>query len=107
MAIATILELTDGTKYLKFKCPACGCHELIPFRAGSDYKGPVWKFNGNLESPTLQPSVRHYVPDDKGKIKETTCHYFLTSGNISYCNDSPHELSGQTVRIPELIEIEE
>ena len=102
MAISKIYELTDGTKYLIYRCPACNQLEYIPYQGGTEHKGPVWKFNGNLESPSLQPSVRHFVPDEKGRVKETICHYYLTNGHINYCTDSPHAFRGQTVPIPQL-----
>ena len=102
MVVAFILEISDGTKYLRFKCPACNEHEAIPFQAGTDYKGPVWKFNGNLEAPTLSPSVRHYMPDESGRVQKTLCHYHLVNGVIDYCTDSSHKLSGQKAALPEI-----
>lgn len=34
-------------------------------------------------------------------VKETLCHYFIRSGKIEFCGDSPHKLSGQTVDLPD------
>ena len=51
----------------------------------------AWAFNGNLESPTFSPSVKHSWPSGK------QCHYFINDGRIDFCGDSTHALAGQTV----------
>jgi len=73
-------------------CP--GCKEIHVITYKSDH-GPVWKWDGNIETPTCQPSIRLFVGD------KTICHYFLKAGNIEYCGDCEHELSGKTVPLPD------
>lgn len=81
----------DG--YYHHWCPGCKARHLIP-DWGDD--GKRWSFNGDFERPTFTPSVRLSAG---GK---TYCHYFITDGRIIYCDDSEHELKGQTVMLPDL-----
>lgn len=45
---------------LIYCCP-CGCGRLgaLHFRPGSVDGGASWEWNGNIEAPTLLPSVHH------------------------------------------------
>lgn len=73
---------------------------LHPYRVNGEAKGPKWSFNGDYESPTFSPSLL-VNPGDK----YSQCHLFVTNGQIQYCNDSFHQLSGKTipmVDIPDL-----
>jgi hypothetical protein len=83
-------------------CPGCGHMEryVVERRAGAA-PGPLWSWNGNVEKPSFSPSMRAFVPLEGG-VERTTCHYFVTEGQIAYCADSPHKLSGQTVPLPDL-----
>lgn len=74
-------------------CPGCLHMHVIPSR---------WQFDGNVEAPTFSPSVRLYTRDEPGNRLETMCHYFITSGHILFCEDSPHALRGQTVDLPDI-----
>lgn len=86
--------------YLEYRCPACGSHsvpimekEKIPYH---------WEWNGDLEKPTLSPSVKHYhngYPEEG--IPAFCCHYFIRNGNIEFCGDCTHDKSGQTLPLPE------
>jgi len=62
----------------------------------SDTKSPSWDFDGNLESPTLAPSI--LTSKGTGNI----CHSFLKAGIFQFLTDSTHTLSGQFVPIPDL-----
>lgn len=92
----------NGTRAgYRFYCPGCE-------RAHVYYVGPnQWEFNGNLEKPSFTPSLRNYHPayvdpDTGQKVPEKTlCHLFVTDGQIVYCGDCPHALSGQTVPLPD------
>ena len=90
-------------------CPACKeMHDLAIEGCG----GPTWTYNGNPDQPTFWPSVAHRqnwrfdpkkgkdVPSDDHLV----CHYFITNGQIQYCDDCPHELCGQTVPMPDIPE---
>lgn len=80
----------DGRKSLRFGCPACECSHVVPVGPGG------WKWNGDLDLPTLHPSVKCLCPGGPVEV----CHSFVRAGRIAYCGDSTHALAGQTVDLP-------
>jgi hypothetical protein len=89
-------------------CPGCNEVHILP---------DSWKFDGNLESPTFQPSFKHelvrrefkdgrwtgeWLRDAQGNTIAAVCHYTLTSGMIQFHPDSLHALAGQNVSLPKL-----
>lgn len=90
---------------LMFCCPGCastrdgysGLH-MLPVTGDISLR-PTWTWDGNLERPTLQPSILTRFNWDG---KEIICHSFLTAGEFSFLGNSTHPLSGQTVPIPDL-----
>lgn len=89
---------------LMFVCPGCalawinggrssGLH-MLP--VNSPQKDPSWDWDGNLEKPTLSPSIL------TGKGTDRICHSFLRAGVFEFLTDSTHSLSGQSVPIPDL-----
>jgi Family of unknown function (DUF6527) len=98
----------DGTpadQRLLFMCP--GCRSLhAPRIAGVN----PWTWNGDLERPTLSPSVLVTWPvmrESKEQDEQRRCHSFVNDGRISFLGDCTHDLAGQTVDLPELAEQEE
>lgn len=89
-------------------CPGCKAPHGIYIEQPSPSTGAKWTFNGNLEAPTFNPSILCFTTagewvGDKWVAegpRKTLCHYFIRAGLIEYCVDSPHELSGQTVPLP-------
>lgn len=87
---------------LMFVCPGCetlddhgtGLH-MLP--VNSPQKSPSWDFDGNLEAPTLSPSILSYKDDPKRR-----CHSFLVAGVFEFLSDCGHSLVGQKVPIPDL-----
>jgi len=82
-------------------CP--GCQERHPIHVrhpDSNTKvTALWDWDGNVDQPTFNPSVRVYNRDGS-----TQCHYFIRQGNIQFCGDSDHHLAGKTVTLPGLPE---
>lgn len=89
-------------------CPGCQEMHILP---------DSWNFNGNLEFPTFTPSFKHtghqivvveghwtgeWVRDANGNTIPSCCHYILTNGQLNYCGDCTHSLSGQSIPLPEL-----
>jgi hypothetical protein len=66
---------------------------MLPVNCG-DIKTPSWDWNGDLERPTLSPSIL-----TQGY---TVCHSFLRDGVFEFLTDSTHSLAGQSVPIPDL-----
>jgi len=91
-------------------CPGCERLHVIMTHSDPKFPGPVWSFDGNVEAPTFNPSVRiTYNGSDAGQVRPSgsrapaaCCHYFLHGGKLQFCGDSTHELAGQTVPLPEL-----
>lgn len=91
-------------------CPGCKAPHGIYVEQPSPSTGARWTFDGNLELPSFGPSILCFTtdgdwgPDGKwveGPNRRTLCHYFIIGGQIQFCGDSPHQLSGQTVPLPD------
>jgi len=93
--IRTIKSYEPGVKYYMFFCPGC--------RSAHQFKTPMWKFNGDIEKPTINPSIlvhgnKDYKELSKGRYG-LRCHSFVTDGKIRFLNDCDHHLRGQTVEL--------
>lgn len=94
-----------GVQYdcLAFICPGCetqspnstGLH-MLP--VNTTLKEPAWAWDGNLELPTISPSIL------TGRDSKFVCHSFLKEGVFQFLTDSTHSLSGQSVLMPDLPE---
>lgn len=101
-----IVKIIDhGVEYdeLAFVCP--GCEQLLDLGHGlhmlpvnTDKKTPSWTWDGNLEMPTLSPSILSRYNDQE------VCHSFLRNGVFEFLPDCTHRLAGQQVPMPELYE---
>ena len=83
---------------LQIRCPGCGEIKSLPLG------GPEgWTFNGDLDRPTLSPSVlvEAAVTTD-GKVLQPRCHSFIRDGRIEFLSDCTHALVGQVVDLPPL-----
>ena len=95
-----------GTRYeaLMFCCPGCAVmHEhssgLHMLAVNSVVKSPSWDWDGDLDAPTLSPSILTRSPRPAG---ERVCHSFLRAGVFEFLADCTHPLAGQHVPIPDL-----
>lgn len=88
----------DGNRraYVYYWCAGCGHAHSVPAER--------WHWNGSIELPTLSPSVRHYYTKPGTNEEVTTCHYRIKNGQIKYCGDCPHKLSGQNMPLQEIPE---
>jgi len=92
-------------------CP--GCLEMHVLPDGG------WKFDGNLECPTFDPSFKHeftrceyvngkwtgeWIRDAQGKTIPATCHYNLIAGQLHFHVDCTHALKNKVVPLPKLPE---
>jgi hypothetical protein len=96
-----------------FWCPGCDdAHQVVIDTPES------WTFNGNLDRPTISPSVHVTMTKWKGEydppIKwtrpthpdvepggEAICHSFVVDGRIQFLGDCTHTLAGQTIDLPD------
>ena len=80
-----------------FYCEGCECDHGIwtdKNRHGSN----AWEFNGNLEKPTISPSIKVTMPV---KGVNQICHSYIKEGRIQYLTDCTHHLAGKTIDLPE------
>lgn len=95
-----------GVEYdaLAFICPGCelmwehasGLH-MLP--VNSTTKTPSWTWDGNLDAPTLGPSIL-----TSGNDPAHRCHSFLVAGVFQFLGDCSHVLAGTNVPLPDLPE---
>lgn len=87
----------EGNKGFHFHCPGCG-HAHGVYVEGVNV--PIWSYNGNLNSPTFEPSI--LCTYEYGEQKEKRiCHSFVRNGQIQYLDDCTHHLKGQIVDLPD------
>lgn len=85
---------------LQFICPGCalfggtGLH-LLP--VNSPNYSPSWDWDGNLEQPSLSPSIHTKRGEEGGN-----CHSFLKEGVFDFLSDCDHILAGTIVEMPDL-----
>ena len=93
-------NMTRTKTGIAFWCPGCkGSHAIVT--VGDHAIGPVWQWDGNVDQPTVSPSIlvrANFPPEDGGP---EVCHSFLRAGNIQFLGDCTHDLAGQTVPLPD------
>lgn len=82
-------EASEAT-HVKLSCPGLFPYRLIPVRGK-----PSWEWNGDVERPTLSPSILT-------KNQMGVCHSFVRDGRIQFLNDCTHEYAGQTLDLLEV-----
>jgi uncharacterized protein DUF6527 len=76
-------------------CPGCKSFHRIWTGAGQ------WTWNGDVEKPTIAPSIMNSQPASDGRPAKVLCHCFVANGQIQFLPDCAHELKGQTVDMPD------
>lgn len=85
--------------YLVLNFPGPLPLRILPIAIGKKTKNSQWLWNGDMEKPTLTPSIR----TTGGHKGEHLCHSFVTDGKIKFLNDSTHEFAGQIVDLLDAI----
>jgi hypothetical protein len=84
-------DVVFKTQYL-YWCLGCGYDHAFALKGEGGHHD---FFNGDLDKPTVSPSlVQNFTP---GKM----CHSFIKEGKIQYLSDCHHKLAGQTIELPE------
>lgn len=86
--------------YVRIDCPGCGQRKYLAIR-GKAPDRPSWIFNGDLNRPTLEPSILVQFEATEMEPREV-CHSFVRDGRIQFLGDCTHALAGQTVDLPEI-----
>lgn len=114
--IRHVTNPATGEEYdaLVFWCPGCERIDADGERQAGAHMLPVnctvsdrasWTWDGNLEAPTLSPSIlsrNNYYTGPDTPPREFVCHSFLKNGMFEFLGDCTHALAGQTVPIPPL-----
>lgn len=96
------VKTINGCGLLTFMCPGCGRRHMINY---GDEDGPRWAWNGDVDRPTLSPSVLvTYNGADAGKdgAPPAVCHSFVKDGQIQFLGDCTHSLRGLTVELQDI-----
>lgn len=100
-----IRQVNDhGKRYEAIAFVCVGCIELERGRGSglhmipvnTDQTSPAWDWNGDLQHPTLKPSINTHHP--MGGI----CHSYITEGQIQYLEDCTHSFAGKTLDLEDL-----
>lgn len=102
---------------LMFVCPGCRTPYTLPdgtehtpsglhmLPVNTTEHAPQWTWDGNLEHPTLEPSIlSHIQPYDEESKPLGICHSYLRAGVLEFLGDCTHGLAGQHVPLPDLPE---
>lgn len=88
-------------------CPGCaavegltGTHQVVVETGPAHDGGPVWEWDGELERPTVNPSL--LVTYGRGDQSPLVCHSLIVDGAWQYLGDCTHPMAGQTVPLPPL-----
>ncbi len=95
MSVKFIESIGAKNKVLVFWCPGCQAYHRYVTEPLEGYTGPVWEWNGDMETPTLSPSLLVNYHDGR------QCHLFVRAGMIEFLGDCYHDLRGQTVSMEE------
>lgn len=90
-----ILYGTPEGERVVFMCPGCERGHGFYIRRRPGDSGPVWKFNGDFERPTFEPSLLVFPTSISPR-----CHSFVRNGQIEFLSDCTHKLAGKTVPLP-------
>lgn len=96
-AVFASLHERQGEHYLRFQPHGYEFPIALPvITSGSREAARAWTWNGDLEKPTLKPSVKTTHAD--GKVS----HIWLTDGMCQHLADSTDGLAGQTLPLMSL-----
>lgn len=88
----------DEATHVELHMPGPFPTRILPVMISGKRAGtPNWTWNGDIELPSLMPSIRTRGESD------SLCHSWVRDGTVQFLADSTHELAGQTV---DLLEVE-
>jgi flagellar hook assembly protein FlgD len=93
-------EIVDGVGYLTFKVTEeIGLMKLPVITKGTRQGTNAWTWNGDLEKPTLRPSVRTGYYNGK---EMTEIHYWLNDGIADCLSDCKDGNAGKKLALMEI-----
>jgi hypothetical protein len=73
---------------------------LPVMRDAQNGESPNWTWNGDVNAPTLLPSLRTKFEKSIGEV--IVCHSFVTDGMVHFLGDCTHDLKNQVVPLLEV-----
>lgn len=71
---------------------------VIPIQTSGTREGtPNWTWNGDVEQPTLRPSLNTKWEGGDGRV--IICHSHVEGGHAHFLSDTTHEYSGHDIRL--------
>jgi len=104
----------EGTDRVYFYCPGCLAQHRLNAEEYAKTMGPVTerdllvmslhcmnvstvhRFNGDFDSPTLEPSL--LAKTGHGIV----CHSYIRAGRMEFLSDCTNGFAGQTIELPEI-----
>lgn len=77
---------------LIYKCPGCNAEHGLAMKTPSAPAGQVWRWNGNVAKPTVNPSVMSHALADR-----PACQHFMVNGILEFLPMTTHPLRLQKV----------
>jgi hypothetical protein len=108
------MKLKSFSNGYVYWCPGCDEHHYVRTKPNEQSQG--WSFDGNVDLPTFNPSVKvtgkqtvivngewtgEWVRGPDGKALDKSCHHFVRGGKIEYLSDCTHAMAGKTVDLPD------
>jgi hypothetical protein len=95
------IEERNGTKYLYFQPEGMKVMSVPVITSGSRDKTNAWTWNGDLEKPTIKPSVLHTYSKsyDVGEYKEIKIHFWLNDGVCKCLSDCTDGNANKTLEL--------
>ena len=93
-------------EFYTFYCQGCEMTHTIPVRYNPGFEKlglkskPTWRFNGNLEKPTFQPSFKI---EWKGTEPLQVCLSIIRDGEIIFLIESTHKHSGARMKLRDAV----
>ena len=97
--MAKIEQVSNVSGMYQFYCPGCECYHFIRTNKNET---PCWEFNGDVDKPTVSPSILVRFPYGG---ENHVCHSFIREGKIQFLGDCTHRLADKTVELQELHKI--
>lgn len=92
--------VVEEATHIEFRVPGPLKIRLLPIQLkGSRQETNNWSWNGDINKPTLKPSVLSVCPHVDGEIR---CHSFINDGKAQFLNDCSHEFAGRTLDLLEV-----
>ena len=91
--------------HVKLKIPGPTQDLYLPVILSGKRDGTgCWSWNGDIEKPTLKPSVltEGSALTDDGQFYKFRCHTWINDGQAIFLDDCRHEYKGQTLDLIDL-----